>query len=70
MSKLSHLFVAAAVVLMAVGCAEKEAAPVPIAPILKDIVMPAESSSIPGTTIKIMGKGFDVSDKITCKSMS
>jgi len=51
MSKLSHLFVAAAVVLMAVGCAEKEAAQVPIAPILKDIVMPAESSSIPGTTI-------------------
>ncbi|MBE6236802.1 MAG: DUF1566 domain-containing protein [Bacteroidales bacterium] len=70
MSKLSHLFVAAAVVLMAVGCAEKEAAQVPIAPILKDIVMPAESSSIPGTTIKIMGKGFDVSDKITCKSKS
>ena len=71
MNKLSHLlFVAATVVLMAAGCAEKEAAPVPIAPILKDIVMPAESSSIPGTTVKIMGKGFDVSDKITCKSKS
>lgn len=68
MSKFSHLFVTVTVVLMAVGCAEKEAAPVPIAPILKDIVMPAESSSIPGTTVKIMGKGFDVSDKIICKS--
>ena len=71
MNKLSHLlFVAAAVVLMAAGCAEKESAPVPIAPILKEIVMPVESSSIPGTTVKIMGKGFDVSDKLFCKSQS
>lgn len=66
----SILLAAAIVVMEFAGCAKKEPDPVPIAPILKDIVMPAESSSIPGTQARILGRGFDVSDVLTCRSLS
>ena len=69
-SFFSILLAAAIVVMEFAGCAKKEPDPVPIAPILKDIVMPAESSSIPGTQARILGRGFDVSDVLTCRSLS
>ena len=69
MKNLCHLIIAAAIALTVAACAEKEPAPVPINPILKDIVMPAESNSIPGTVVKISGKGFDHGDIIVCKSL-
>lgn len=66
-----RLIIMSAVTMLMVGaCTEKEPAPVPIAPILKDIVMPAESSSIPGTVVRVAGKGFSEGDLISCKSMS
>ncbi len=49
---------------------EPEHTPVPIAPLLKEIVMPLESNTIPGMTATIQGKGFESSDVITCTSVA
>lgn len=38
--------------------------PVPIAPILKNVVFPNENDVMPGSPATIRGKGFDVSDKV------
>lgn len=51
------------------GCSEKKNDPVPIAPIIKEVAMPAESNSIPGTKAIIKGKGFDFGDVLFCKSL-
>jgi len=57
--------------LATAGCDdENEQKAEPVAPILKDVVMPAESSTIPGTTVTISGKGFDTGDKLYCTSLS
>ncbi len=48
---------------------EPEHTAVPIAPLLKEIVMPLESNTIPGMTAKISGKGFEATDVITCTSV-
>ncbi|MBX2920546.1 MAG: hypothetical protein KF746_00040 [Chitinophagaceae bacterium] len=47
------------------GCSKNnDAAPVPIAPILKEIVFPNENDVIPGKEATILGKGFSKEDKI------
>lgn len=71
MKNFYYLIVTAIVTILTVaGCAEKEPKPVPIAPVLKDIIMPAESNAIPGTVVTIIGKGFSEGDEIFCKSKS
>lgn len=47
------------------SCKKDEApAPVPIAPILKNVIFPNENDVMPGRAATIRGKGFDVSDKV------
>lgn len=51
------------------SCKEEMTAPVPIAPILKEIRMPEESKTIPGKDVVITGKGFSKSDIVYLKSL-
>ena len=71
MRKLNFLLLFSFFALAPAGCDdENEQKAEPVAPILKDVVMPAESSTIPGTTVTISGKGFDTGDKLYCTSLS
>ncbi|MGM9762417.1 MAG: IPT/TIG domain-containing protein [Candidatus Cryptobacteroides sp.] len=54
--------------LSALYSCEQKIEPVPIAPIILDVVMPAESQAMPGTVITVKGLGFSKEDVITCKS--
>ena len=68
--KTLKLFLAASfIALPLVGCNDAEPEPVPIAPLLKYIVMPSESNTIPGTDVIIEGRGFSAADEIICKSL-
>lgn len=67
--KLTHYAAALLIVAAATGCKEDAPEPVPVAPILKYIVMPSESNSIPGTDVSIEGRGFSPEDVFTCKSL-
>ena len=71
MRKLNFMLLFSFFALATAGCDdENEQKAEPVAPILKDVVMPAESSTIPGTTVTISGKGFDTGDKLYCTSLS
>ena len=63
------VIIAAAFLLLA-GCEKKAPQPVPVNPILMDVVMPAEGNAFPGTDITISGRGFDESDVFQCSSLS
>lgn len=67
---MKRFFIAAVSVLAlsALFSCEQKIEPVPIAPIILDVVMPAESQAMPGTTITVKGLGFSKEDVITCKS--
>lgn len=64
------ILVSSALLLLTACVKENKPNAVPIAPLLKEIVMPKESNTIPGTTVTISGKGFDRSDIISCKSVA
>lgn len=71
MRKLNFLLLLSFFAFTTVGCDDSDdQKAVPVAPILKDIVMPAESNTIPGTAITIEGKGFDNGDILYCTSVS
>ena len=71
MSKRNFMLLFSFFALAAAGCDdENEQKAEPVAPILKDVVMPTESNTIPGTTVTISGKGFDNGDKLYCTSLS
>lgn len=70
MKKINFLLLLSLAALFTAGCSDKDSEPVPIAPILKDVVMPSESNAMPGSTATISGKGFDTGDKIHCTSLS
>ncbi len=71
MRKLNFMLLLSCFALAAAGCDdENDRKAEPIAPILKDVVMPSESNTIPGTTVTISGKGFDFGDKLYCTSLS
>lgn len=71
MRKLNFLLLFSCFALASAGCDdETDRKAEPIAPILKDVVMPSESNTIPGTTVTISGKGFDVGDILYCTSLS
>lgn len=71
MRNLNLKVLVCALAFASAGCSdESEPNAVPVAPILKEVVMPAESRALPGTTVTISGKGFDVSDKIFCESLA
>lgn len=71
MRKLNFMLLLSCFVLATSGCNdENDRKAEPIAPILKDVVMPSESNTIPGTTVTISGKGFDVEDILYCTSLS
>ncbi len=67
--KLRHYAVLLLIAATATGCKDDTPEPVPVAPILKYIVMPSESNSIPGTEVSIEGRGFSAEDVFTCKSL-
>lgn len=67
--KIKHFAVLLLIVAAATGCKEDSPEPVPVAPILKYVVMPSESNSIPGTDVMIEGRGFSPEDVFTCKSL-
>lgn len=67
--KIKHFAVLLLIVAAATGCKEDSPEPVPVAPILKYVVMPSESNSIPGTDVMIEGRGFSSEDVFTCKSL-
>ena len=69
MNTLKLFLAASFVALPLVGCNDAEPEPVPIAPLLKYIVMPSESNTIPGTDVIIDGRGFSADDEIICKSL-
>jgi IPT/TIG domain. len=50
------------------GCQKEKPTPVPIAPIIKYVVMPNQSEAIPGTDVTIAGVGFATGDSIICTS--
>lgn len=52
------------------SCKDDKTDPKPIAPLIKDVSMPAEAETIPGSTIKIQGKGFDKTDILSCLSLT
>lgn len=64
------LLIATVLLPLAISCGDDETDPVPIAPLLKEIVMPSETAAMPGTDVTIKGRGFDTSDIIICKSQS
>ena len=71
MRKLNIMLLFSCLALTSSGCDdENDRTAEPIAPILKDVVMPTESNTIPGTTVTISGKGFDVGDILYCTSLS
>ncbi|MCI2081935.1 MAG: DUF1566 domain-containing protein [Bacteroidales bacterium] len=61
------LFLLAACTLF--SCQKEEQVTVPIAPIIKYVVMPNESEAIPGTDVTIAGVGFASGDSIICTSL-
>ena len=69
MNTLKLFLAASFVALPLVGCNDAEPEPVPIAPLLKYIVMPSESNTIPGADVIIDGRGFSADDEIICKSL-
>lgn len=71
MRNLNLKFLVLLLAFSTAGCSdENEPNAVPVAPILKEVVMPAESKALPGTTVTISGKGFDVTDKLFCESLA
>jgi len=71
MRKIFRLLVIYSFLPLLISCNKDDVLdPVPVAPILKDIVMPAESNALPGSNVTIQGKGFDYGDSIICKSLS
>ena len=71
MKKVLHLLVC--VLLSApvmIGCEDKDPEPTPIAPILKETTMPAEDNALPGTDVRIIGKGFAAEDILHFTSKS
>lgn len=71
MRKLNFMLLLSCLTLATTGCDdENDRQAEPIAPILKEVVMPSESNTIPGSTVTISGKGFDVADILYCTSLS
>lgn len=71
MRKLNFMILLSSLALASAGCNdETDRKAQPIAPILKEVVMPSESNTIPGTTVTISGKGFDFGDILYCTSLS
>lgn len=71
MKKVLNLIVCVlSIVLATSGCKDENPAPVPIAPILKEVSMPVEDNALPGTTVKINGKGFASEDILHFASKS
>ena len=69
MRNLNLKFLVLLLAFSTAGCSdENEPNAVPVAPILKEVVMPAESKALPGTTVTISGKGFDVTDSSANRS--
>lgn len=67
MKKSSTILTLSVIILAFImsGCEkEEEHVAVPIAPILKEIIMPGEVNSIPGTDVTIYGKGFSTQDVV------
>lgn len=70
MNNFTHYFMVCLLALSLASCKDDKTDPQPIAPLIKNVVMPAEAEAIPGSTIKIQGKGFDKADILSCVSLT
>ena len=67
--RLGYLLTVSSLLLLS-ACGDDAAEPIPVAPILKEIVMPSIDNVMPGKSVVISGKGFDKNDIIRCISLS